>query len=87
MMSPISDLKRQQSEESARLVEEWMAKGNEVTVYEYAVKSESMRDGVSKCGICRKWKPISAFATVSHPGQSRCVKCVAMHRPINLVAG
>lgn len=77
--------KRRNREESARLVEEWIAQGNEVKKYDYAIRSESMKDGVNKCGICKTWKPVSAFAMLSHPGQSRCVRCVAMHSPIKSV--
>ena len=87
MMSSIPEEKRKLRENSSRLVDEWLAKGNEVTEYDYAIRSESMKDGVSQCGICRKWKPLSAFYHVSHPGQSKCVKCVAMHRPIKSVNG
>lgn len=87
MMSSIPEEKRKLRENSSRLVDEWLAKGNEVTEYDYAIRSESMKDGVSQCGICRKWKPMAAFSNVSHPGQSKCVKCVAMHRPIKAVNG
>lgn len=87
MRSQVSETKRRQSEESARLVEEWKAQGNKVKEYEYAIRSESMKDGVNKCGICKMWKPVSAFSLLSHPGQSRCTRCVAMHSPIKSVSG
>jgi hypothetical protein len=86
MMSSIPEEKRKLRENSSRLVEEWLAKGNEVTQYDYAIQSDAMRDGVSQCGLCKKWKPVAAFSMVSHPGSSRCTQCVAMHRPIRAVS-
>lgn len=87
MRSHVPETKRRQREESARLVEEWKAKGNQVKEYDYAIRSESMKDGINQCGICKKWKPVSAFAMLSHPGQSRCTRCVAMYSPIKSVSG
>ena len=77
-------IKLQQSAECARQVEDWLAAGNEIKRYDYAVPSEIHKDGVYQCSLCKVYKPQSAFRESKFTGQTKCIHCEAKFNPLKI---
>ena len=84
MRTSQSKKKREQSAECARQVEEWLAKGNSIKRYDYAVPSEIHKDGVYQCSLCKVYKPQNAFREAKLAGHAKCIQCEAKFNPLKI---
>ena len=78
-------IKQEQSAECARQVEDWLARGNEIKTYDYAVPSKINNEGVVKCSICKVYKPEPAFRESTFSGHAKCIKCEAKWNQLQAV--
>lgn len=84
MRTSQSRKKREQSAECARQVEEWLAAGNEIKRYDYAVPSEIHKSGVHQCSLCKVYKPEAAFRESKLAGHAKCIQCEAKFNPLKI---